>query len=222
ISTFVFFVVPMVVITIMYLMIGMRLRNTALASDIMSQTQSKTVATRARRAVIRMLVAVVVAFFVCWAPFHAQRLMTVYIKQDQWTPELLALQSHLFYVSGVLYFLSCTINPILYNLLSRKFRQAFKRTLCRCCLGLDVYSIPVLYRLKAKFVEGDGDAGGNHFNPHGCRASSRRYKAHPSTKETTCVGRDSSSSGAHAHSDGRLHRICRHKYCPTGSPAFGA
>ena len=179
--------------------------------------------------------------------------------------------------------MSCTINPILYNLLSRKFRQAFKRTLCRCCLGFDVNSIPVLYRLKAKFVNGggapsgaglaargdggddvgnallgvrgpahrlytkpacfrwaaergvdiylaqvvpagDADGGGNHFNTHGCRASSRRYKlnAQPSTKETTCAGRDSSSSSAHAHSDGRLHRICRHKYCPTARAAFGA
>ena len=26
------------------------------------------------------------------------------------------------------------MNPILYNLMSRKYRQAFKHTLCRCCL----------------------------------------------------------------------------------------
>jgi len=45
-------------------------------------------------------VAVVVAFFVCWAPFHAQRLMTIYIRDDQWTPLWLELQSHLFYISG--------------------------------------------------------------------------------------------------------------------------
>lgn len=34
--------------------------------------------------------------------------------------------------SGVLYFCNSTINPILYNLMSKKFRLAFKRTLCRC------------------------------------------------------------------------------------------
>lgn len=47
-----------------------------------------------------MSVAVVVAFFICWAPFHAQRLMTVYILEGQWTPTWLELQSHLFYISG--------------------------------------------------------------------------------------------------------------------------
>ncbi|ESP03344.1 hypothetical protein LOTGIDRAFT_177018, partial [Lottia gigantea] len=35
----------------------------------------------------------------------------------------------------VLYFLNATINPILYNLMSRKFRSAFIRTLCRCCFS---------------------------------------------------------------------------------------
>jgi len=45
-------------------------------------------------------VAVIVAFVVCWAPFHAQRLMTVYISDDQWTPQLLRVESHLFYLSG--------------------------------------------------------------------------------------------------------------------------
>jgi len=43
-------------------------------------------------------VAVVVAFFLCWAPFHAQRLMTLYVKD--WTMELIEMQSYLFYVSG--------------------------------------------------------------------------------------------------------------------------
>ena len=46
-------------------------------------------------------VAVVVAFFLCWAPFHSQRLMTVFLeKEEDWTPELLKIQSVLFYISG--------------------------------------------------------------------------------------------------------------------------
>ena len=35
--------------------------------------------------------------------------------------------------TGVLYFVSCTVNPILYNVMSRRYRQAFRETLCRCC-----------------------------------------------------------------------------------------
>ena len=47
---------------------------------------------------IRITVAVVVAFFVCWAPFHAQRLLTSY--NTDWTPQMLDFQSSLFYISG--------------------------------------------------------------------------------------------------------------------------
>ena len=35
---------------------------------------------------------------------------------------------------GVLYFVSTTVNPILYNVLSRKYRQAFTMTLCNACM----------------------------------------------------------------------------------------
>ena len=42
-----------------------------------------------------------------------------------------------FCVSGVLFFVSATINPILYNLMSKKYRQAFKDTLCWRCSPSD-------------------------------------------------------------------------------------
>ena len=78
-------------------------------------------------------VAVVVAFFICWAPFHLQRLMVIYIKKDKWTNSMMTFQKILYYVSGILYYVSTTINPILYNTMSLKFRQAFKNTIFRPC-----------------------------------------------------------------------------------------
>lgn len=38
----------------------------------------------------------------------------------------------LCFVPGALYFFSATINPILYNVMSKKYRKAFKWTMCRC------------------------------------------------------------------------------------------
>lgn len=72
-------------------------------------------------------VAVVVAFFICWAPFHCQRLLAVYGKStEQPSKALVVIYTALTYVSGVLYFLSTTVNPLLYHTMSNKFRQAFK------------------------------------------------------------------------------------------------
>ncbi|KAK3585745.1 hypothetical protein CHS0354_020321, partial [Potamilus streckersoni] len=132
-STFVFFVFPMTVITVLYVLIALELRKATLqraSSGDTGKSASPNVPAQSRKAVLRMLIAVVVAFFVCWAPFHAQRLFTIYNRH--WTPFLLELQSTLFYVSGVLYFVSSTVNPIFYNLMSRRYREAFKDVICKC------------------------------------------------------------------------------------------
>ncbi|XP_022179126.1 uncharacterized protein LOC111039800, partial [Myzus persicae] len=87
--------------------------------------------------------AVVVAFFICWAPFHAQRLIAIFgsshvssgnLDADD-IPFLHQLYGISTYISGVLYYVSTTINPILYHIMSLKFRAAFKETVLRCCGG---------------------------------------------------------------------------------------
>jgi neuromedin U receptor 1 len=75
-----------------------------------------------------LTVAVVAAFFICWAPFHAQRIMAVYgglFKQSVncWFHRIYSI---LTYISGILFFLSTCINPLLYSLMSNKFRRAFR------------------------------------------------------------------------------------------------
>ncbi|KAI1285035.1 Neuropeptides capa receptor [Halotydeus destructor] len=84
-----------------------------------------------RRAVVRMLIAVVVAFFVCWVPFHGQRLMATHVTSP--TELQVTIFTILTYISGVTYYVSATINPILYSIMSLKFRQAFKDTMGACC-----------------------------------------------------------------------------------------
>lgn len=69
-----------------------------------------------------LAVAVVVTFFICWAPFHAQRLLALYFIEYTGYDFFAAMT----YFSGVLYYLSTCINPLLYNIMSNKFREAFK------------------------------------------------------------------------------------------------
>ncbi|KAH3691940.1 hypothetical protein DPMN_191354 [Dreissena polymorpha] len=176
-----------------------------------------------------LLVAVVVAFFICWAPFHAQRLMTLYVTN--WNARLLEIQGHLFYLSGILYFFSSTVNPILYNVMSRKFRRAFKRTLCRCFVGAN--NLPSFYMLKAKFINHDLNVPHSresdipnmsdnkdfrivtYYNNDKQESSKYNHSGDKySTKETLINKTYESSSGkSHAHSDSDLHALCRHKRC---------
>ncbi|XP_046673867.1 pyrokinin-1 receptor-like isoform X2 [Homalodisca vitripennis] len=154
VSTVVFFLTPMTLITVLYVLIGVRLhrssqiteggsqRRRALLSDkeaplVVRGSQRNGPHSKSTKRVVKMLVAVVVAFFVCWAPFHLQRLHSVFgFAGDDTTHTAYLVHKVMTYASGIFYYLSTTINPILYNIMSLKFRQAFKSTLTKC-LGRD-------------------------------------------------------------------------------------
>ena len=70
-----------------------------------------------------------ILFFVSWAPFHFQRLSYVYFKELEM---FRTVNQILFYASGCFYYLSSTLNPLLYNVMSIKYRQAFRAAMtCR-------------------------------------------------------------------------------------------
>lgn len=153
VSSFLFFLVPMTIICVLYILIGIKLRKSKLLYGKKTKSSDSHRQISGQTRVIRMLsefaqivskaisfvllinvyfftVAVVVTFFLCWAPFHAQRIMAIYGKIMQksiMTNELfLNVYAVLTYISGILYFLSTCINPFLYNIMSHKFRNASK------------------------------------------------------------------------------------------------
>uniref|UniRef100_A0A1B6CAS5 G-protein coupled receptors family 1 profile domain-containing protein n=1 Tax=Clastoptera arizonana TaxID=38151 RepID=A0A1B6CAS5_9HEMI len=134
VSTFLFFLLPMTLITVLYVLIGLRLRRTTLGKTTeplgSQQDPGKGSRQQSSKRVLRMLVAVVVAFFICWAPFHAQRLVTIYVV-PQFPHSLFTINLYtvITYLSGILYYVSTTVNPILYQIMSLKFREAFKMLL---------------------------------------------------------------------------------------------
>lgn len=76
--------------------------------------------------------AVVISFFVCWTPFHTQRLGYVFFAHLKNHAGYIfrTINEFLYSISGICYYASSTINPILYNMMSSRYRQAFKNTLC--------------------------------------------------------------------------------------------
>ncbi|XP_075974789.1 pyrokinin-1 receptor-like isoform X2 [Anticarsia gemmatalis] len=145
ISTFFFFFAPMVLITVLYALIGLKLRETNISKEQSQKDFDRSIRcthkirrkhSQSTRRVVKMLVAVVVAFFICWAPFHAQRLVAIYGTDEHHlarSPILLSVYSFLTYISGVFYYMSTCINPIFYHIMSNKFRDAFKNTMMQWC-----------------------------------------------------------------------------------------
>ncbi|KAK3923799.1 Pyrokinin-1 receptor, partial [Frankliniella fusca] len=132
-ASVVFFVAPMTLMCVLYALIARRLHRQR--KDALGHSTSSLRHVMAKRRVIKMLAAVVGAFFLCWAPFHAQRLVATYSGEAGEAHH--TLYSVMTYVSGVLHFVSATVNPILYQAMSRKFRKAGKDTLASLMPNLE-------------------------------------------------------------------------------------
>lgn len=70
-----------------------------------------------------VLVVVVFAFILCWLPFHVGRYL--FSKSfEAGSLEIAVISQYCNLVSFVLFYLSAAINPILYNIMSKKYRVA--------------------------------------------------------------------------------------------------
>ncbi|XP_030647755.1 neuromedin-U receptor 1 [Chanos chanos] len=137
ITTLLFFVVPILTISILYLLIGLQLKREKMLKSLeakcsVGQDQycnARSQQQKARhRQVTKMLFVLVVVFGICWAPFHTDRLTWSFI--DHWTKEHLEMFQYVHIISGVFFYLSSAVNPILYNLMSTRFREMFKEAMC--------------------------------------------------------------------------------------------
>ncbi|XP_055988689.1 motilin receptor [Sorex fumeus] len=75
---------------------------------------------RGHRRTIRVLLVVVLTFVVCWLPFHVGRI--IYINSTD--TRMMYFSQYFNIVALQLFYLSASINPILYSLLSKKYRTA--------------------------------------------------------------------------------------------------
>ncbi|XP_015283329.1 PREDICTED: chemokine-like receptor 1 [Gekko japonicus] len=112
ITLFIFaFVIPFLVIVICYGAIVLRLRRDRLAQS------SKP---------FRVITAVIVAFFVCWFPFHVFSFLEIRGHEDPRLHLVLVIGSPL--MLSLTFFNSC-LNPILYVFMVHDFKESLKRSI---------------------------------------------------------------------------------------------
>lgn len=75
---------------------------------------------RATGRLSRVLLVVVLVLIVCWLPFHVGRI--IYINTED--SRMMHFSQYFNIVALQLFYLSASINPILYNLISKKYRAA--------------------------------------------------------------------------------------------------
>lgn len=124
-SISVFFILPFAVLLVLYTVIARHLMNNP---GITSHGNRSNVL-KYRKQVIFMLGAVVISFFICLLPFRAFTLWIIVMPPE--TINDLGLDGYyaVLYFCRIMLYLNSAMNPILYNLMSSKFREGFLRLL---------------------------------------------------------------------------------------------
>uniref|UniRef100_A0A3P9DES1 Growth hormone secretagogue receptor type 1 n=1 Tax=Maylandia zebra TaxID=106582 RepID=A0A3P9DES1_9CICH len=106
-----YFLVPLCILGVVYSLIG---RTLWLRPKSSRRDQS-------HRNTVKMLGVIVLAFVLCWLPFH-RHIRT----PDTHLYFLYYLSQYFNLVSSVLFYLSAAVNPLLYNLMSARYRHAVR------------------------------------------------------------------------------------------------
>ncbi|XP_060909912.1 G-protein coupled receptor 39 [Labrus mixtus] len=90
----------------------------------------------ARKQTIIFLGLIVGSLMVCWFPNQIRRLMMAAVPKSRWTTSYFRSYVTLHPVADTFFYLSSVLNPFLYNLSSRQFREVFMQVL-RCRLTIE-------------------------------------------------------------------------------------
>ena len=126
-STYIFsFYIPFVVLAILYSIILIKLKKQAHPGEQSASAEEQR--TRRNRNVLKMTVAIVVAFFICWIPFSIQLVTSYFVPQNTLDCKFWVS----YYVALFMAYTNCAINPIICLTFSSNYRQALTR-LVNCC-----------------------------------------------------------------------------------------
>ncbi|XP_015248168.1 PREDICTED: G-protein coupled receptor 39-like [Cyprinodon variegatus] len=90
----------------------------------------------ARKQTILFLGLIVGSLMLCWLPNQIRRLMMAAIPKSDWTLSFFSSYVTLHLVADTFFYLSSVLNPFLYNLSSRQFREVFLQVL-QCHLTIE-------------------------------------------------------------------------------------
>ena len=125
----VFYVIPFVASLILYATICNQLRNSFSKTLVGGDERRVKVSWSQRRQIIIMMFTVAIMFFICLLPF---KLISVWTTFDAVLfIKVLGMDGFItiMYVARMMFYLNSTINPIIYSLVSTRFRKYIHPTL---------------------------------------------------------------------------------------------
>uniref|UniRef100_UPI00398F14CF chemerin-like receptor 1 n=1 Tax=Pristiophorus japonicus TaxID=55135 RepID=UPI00398F14CF len=107
------FLLPFLIIAASYAIIGLQLRYGRLVPS--------------GRKPFKVIVTVVLAFLLCWAPYHIISILRLLYAREEWSPALIVVIA----LSYSLAYINSCVNPVLYIFMWQDFRDLLKKSLQR-------------------------------------------------------------------------------------------
>lgn len=127
VSILVFFFIPLVILIVLYAVIASNLMEHNLTTARNTPGVDSSRHHRARRQVVLMLGTVVISFFICLLPYRAFIVYLILAPPDKIQSLGPTVYYSAVYFFRFMFYLNSAINPILYNLMSSKFRKGSLR-----------------------------------------------------------------------------------------------
>nr|QBH70335.1 ecdysis triggering hormone receptor isoform A [Leptinotarsa decemlineata] len=122
-SILLFFIVPLIILVVLYFIIAKNLISNAATLVLNKHIDNYSI--RARRQVILMLGTVVLSFFLCLIPFRIFIFWIIVAPEENILRLGVEKYYNILYFCRIMVYLNSAVNPILYNLMSSKFRHGF-------------------------------------------------------------------------------------------------
>ncbi|XP_073673541.1 C3a anaphylatoxin chemotactic receptor-like [Garra rufa] len=107
------FLIPFLIIASSYIAIGVRAKRLKRGKKLKP---------------FRVIIAVILAFFICWFPFHVQQLSSTIARENKWM-EFLKVLNNIGPIVNCLVHLNSCLNPILYVFMCEEFKKKLKQSL---------------------------------------------------------------------------------------------
>ncbi|GAV09806.1 hypothetical protein RvY_19287 [Ramazzottius varieornatus] len=153
---------------------------------------------QSRIKVVQMLVVIVVTFAVLWLPYRGISLYNCLAPKP-------ILNKWVMLFAKTCIFINSSINPILYNVMSKRFRQAFLETLS-CCKHLRNKALqgsPAIYRDRTSFYVSSASGSPQHSQIFTFRPTSRSMREFRKGRDRESM----SQPNGHDYPSGNLDRF---------------
>ena len=126
-----FFALPLLILVFTYARIVKQLISESLTLFASAHDRSAKFSLQLRKQVVRMLIVIVSLFFITLCPIRVVSLWLIFTPTKDVVSMGLEAFLNLMSFSRIMMYLNSAINPLVYNMTSRKFRTAFRKVLQR-------------------------------------------------------------------------------------------